>query len=82
MFTMGPVHTWNHGQGCSDAELKLDRESKRRGKGHIYMPIRKEGRVCVCKGAITALEKPGGPQVDLEDLVAQHFYTIVNIITN
>jgi len=38
MFTMGPVHTRDHGRRCFGAEPKFAARRMSRGKGHIYMP--------------------------------------------
>ena len=64
IFTVGPVHTRDHGPGCSGA----DPESAARQKevGLILCPFRN-----ITVGRESALPRtPGGPQVDPEVGVA------------
>ena len=43
MFTVGPVHTRNHGQGCSGAEPDHAARQMGEGEGSYYMPLQGGG---------------------------------------
>jgi len=67
MFTMGLVHIWNLGPGCSIADTKPTTRSSG-ANGLIYMPSEGDKK----QGVNTPHGTPGGPQVDPKVLVAQH----------
>jgi len=54
MFTVSPVHTWNHDPGRSNADSKL---AARETKGGSYI-------IPIQEGASAPLGTPGGPQVE------------------
>ena len=67
MFTVGPVRALDHDSGCSVASV-WNQPQGLQEVGLILCPFRNVTEV----GSQRSPRTPGGPQVDLEVLVAQH----------
>jgi len=59
MFTAGPVHTQNHGPGCSIADTEPTARRFRSKWSYLYVLQEVSNR-----GGSTPLGTPGGPQVE------------------
>jgi len=67
MFTVGPVHTRDHGPVCSIAGVRnISRDDQ---EGLIECPLSRWNRE---EGSQHSPRSPGGPQVRPKVLVAQH----------